>query len=38
MSLLALAPVLDSLGLDPDAGAATSGHQAIHVEVEAGLV
>ena len=28
MSLLALGPVVDSLGLSPDAGAETSGHRA----------
>ncbi len=38
MSLLTLAPVFDSLGLAHDAGAATSGHQVIHIEVEADLV
>jgi EmrB/QacA subfamily drug resistance transporter len=38
MSLLTLAPVFDSLGLPHDAGAATSGHQVIHIEVEADLV
>jgi EmrB/QacA subfamily drug resistance transporter len=38
MSLLTLAPVFDSLGLPADAGAATSGHQVIHTEVEADLV
>jgi len=38
MSLLTLAPVLDSLRLPHDAGAATSGHQVIHMEVEADLV
>jgi EmrB/QacA subfamily drug resistance transporter len=38
MSLLTLAPVFDSLGLPRDAGAATSGHQVMHMEVEADLV
>ena len=38
MSLLTLAPVFDSLGLPADAGAATSGHHVIHIEVEADLV
>jgi hypothetical protein len=38
MSLLTLAPVFDALGLPHDAGAATSGHQVIHLEVEADLV
>jgi len=38
MSLLTLAPVFDSLRLPHDAGAATSGHQVIHIEVEADLV
>jgi len=38
MSLLTLAPVFDSLGLPRDAGAATSGHRAMHMEVEADLV
>jgi MFS family permease len=32
MSLLSLAPVFDSLGLDPSAGAVASGHR--HVELE----
>lgn len=38
MSLLTLAPVFDSLGLAADAGAATSGHRVVHIEVEADLV
>jgi EmrB/QacA subfamily drug resistance transporter len=33
MALLALGPVLDSLGLAPDAGAATSGHRQPELEV-----
>jgi hypothetical protein len=32
MSILALAPVFDSLGLRPDAGAATSGHRQRELE------
>jgi len=38
MSLLTLAPVFDALGLAHDAGAATSGHHVIHLEVDADLV
>jgi EmrB/QacA subfamily drug resistance transporter len=38
MSVLTLAPVFDALGLAHDAGAATSGHQIIHAEVEANMV
>jgi MFS family permease len=38
MSVLTLAPVFDALGLAHNAGAATSGHQVIHIEVEADLV
>jgi len=38
MSLLTLAPVFDSLGLAADAGAATSGHRVVDMQVEAGLV
>jgi EmrB/QacA subfamily drug resistance transporter len=33
MALLALGPVLDSLGLPPDAGATTSGHRQSQLEV-----
>jgi MFS family permease len=33
MSLVALGPVFDSLGLPPDAGAATSGHRQPELEV-----
>ena len=33
MSLLAFAPVIDSIGLSPDAGAATSGHRQSNLEV-----
>jgi EmrB/QacA subfamily drug resistance transporter len=33
MSVLALGPVFDSLGLSPDAGATTSGHRAGELEV-----
>jgi EmrB/QacA subfamily drug resistance transporter len=33
MAILALGPVLDSLGLPPDAGAATSGHRQPELEV-----
>jgi len=34
MAVLALAPVFDSLGLAPDAGATTSGHRQPELEVE----
>jgi len=34
MATLSLAPVLDSLGLRPDAGAATSGHVELKLEAE----
>jgi EmrB/QacA subfamily drug resistance transporter len=33
MAILSLGPVLDSLGLPPDAGAATSGHRQAELEV-----
>ena len=33
MAVLALAPVFDSLGLAPDAGATTSGHRQPELEV-----
>ena len=35
MAILSLGPVLDSLGLSPDAGAATSGHRQPEFEVNA---
>jgi EmrB/QacA subfamily drug resistance transporter len=35
MAVLALGPVLDSLGLPPDAGAATSGHRRAELEASA---